>query len=225
MADGITKDDLRDILIEVRREDMGHNNYYNVPPGGEVTKAINNPLVWISGYTVLLGFLGVLIYAIYTSDKDTQNGRIEGNTALIKEVQEGQEKAQEAQDKTNQVIVKMQGNQERIAKQIEKNGQTLDDMKKDAADIKTTRFTDKEGGDLKDDLEDEIEDLREELLKEVSDIQNNERSIENELDALIDSMNLLKGQVQRNKDQLDDRSLFIEDTKDRIKALEMTKGN
>ena len=59
MADGITKDDLRDILIEVRREDMGHNNYYNVPPGGEVTKAINNKALATSRSVHLNSFVSL----------------------------------------------------------------------------------------------------------------------------------------------------------------------
>lgn len=225
MSDSITKDDLKAFFLEMKKEDMGHNNYYNVPPAEPVTKAINNPLVWISGYTVLLGFLGVLIYAIYTSDKDTQNNRIDGNTALIQEVQEGQEKAQESQAKTNQVIIEMQGNQERIAKQIEKNGETLDDIKEEAADVKTTRFTDKEGGILKDDIEDEIKDLREEVFKEITELQANDRSLDNDLDSAKDEITLLKGRVQRAEDSLTDRTGFMDDMKDRVKTLELNKDD
>jgi chromosome segregation ATPase len=224
MANGITKDDLKEVLHEVRREDMGHNNYYNVPPGEPVTKAINNPMVWISGYAVILGFLGVLIYAIYTSDKNTQNGKIDGNTELIKEIQETQKENQSAQDAQNDLIIKMQGNQERIAEQIEKNGETLEDMRENASDIRGSRFTDKDGANLKDELEAYIRDMRDELIKDITNLQADQRALDTKFDHEKEELTLLKSRVQRNEDELDDRSNFIEDMKERVKTLEM-KGH
>jgi len=214
MSNGITKDDLLAIMKEVHKEDMGHNNFYNVPPTGEVTKAINNPLMWISGYTVLLGFLGVLVYSIYSNDRESQAGKIIENTNTIKEISV-------SQDKTNDLIIKMQGNQERIAKQIEKNGDVLDNIREHNADVKTTRFTDKEGDELKDDLREFVRDFREEFLKEITETQGEVRTLDQKLDKDEEDLTLMKSRLQRVEDELDDLSPFMEDIKDRIKTLEM----
>ena len=213
MADNITKDDLKAVFLEMKREDMGHNNYYNVPPGEPVTKAINNPLVWISGYTVLLGFLGVLVFSIYSNDKEAQAGRISSNTEAVKEVQ-----ATQAQ--TNNLIIKMQSNQERIASQIEKNGLTLDEYRRNANIIASSRFTDSDGDSLSKALNDSLDDARTEFLREIGDIKNDIRNLENN----IDELEMIKVDVMDNKNQLSRWGNFYESMGDRVRILENKIG-
>ena len=214
MSESLTKNDIKDLLKEMRAEDMGHNNYYNVPPyapatRGEVTGVINSALFWIGALATVLTFVGILIYAIYSKDSDSKDSRINSNTLAISNIQK-------AATETNNLIIEMQGNQERITKQIDNNARTLDEINRNYNDMRMTRFTDKDGDGLKGEVEERIRGIQGEFIRENTEIKNEIRSIEQSLEEL----RLLKSSVLDNKSELNRRESFMDDIKDRVKTLE-----
>ena len=110
----------------------------------------------------------------------------------------------------------MQGNQERITKQIDNNARTLDEINRNYNDMRMTRFTDKDGDGLKGEVEERIRGIQGEFIRENTEIKNEIRSIEQSLEEL----RLLKSSVLDNKSELNRRESFMDDIKDRVKTLE-----
>lgn len=221
MSEPITKSDLKDLIEAVKAGDHPHNNYYNLPPydqlqrlqSGPVTGVINSALFWIGALATVLTFVGVLLYAIYSNDSDSKDQRINSNTLAISNIQK-------TQSDTNNLIIEMQGNQERITAQIERNADTLSDISKQYNDMRLTRFTDKDGDALGNEVNEKIRNVEAEFIRENTELKNELRNLE----TSIEGLRMMKTVVEDNKSELNRRSNFMEDMRDRVKTLENKQG-
>lgn len=211
--ESFTKDDLKDVLREIKSEAGPHNTYYQNasprPVQGEVTSVINSAIFWVGTLATVLAFVGVLMYMIYAKDSTSKEDRIDSNTNAIEAIQE-------TQNKTNNLIGSMQNTQERIAKQIEKNADKLETIDDHYDSLQGSRFTDKDGEDLGDDLDNGIRAVREEVLREITEIKADLRG----MDKDIDDFRMLTSKVEDNKSELMRRNDFMDDIKARITTLE-----
>lgn len=194
MSESIKKEDLREILRTLKAEEMGHNNYYNVPPyppHKEVSNVINSALFWIGALATVLTFVGILIYSIYSGDSQNKDQRINSNTLAITSIQK-------TQTETNNLVIEMQGNQERITQQIDKNARTLEDINRQYNDMRLSRFSDKDGKALDTELSEKVRAVQSEFIRENIEIKNELRGFERSIEDfrnLKDRINALENKT------------------------------
>lgn len=175
-----------------------------------VTAAANNPMTWLTIAGTILFFCGTILYQLYSKNNDAINKEIRINRQTI-------EKVQNSLSDSQAMVLQMQTNQQIISAQIKENAIKMDSMAANINQINMTRFEEKDGRAIKDDLMDRFKADNNEIVREMTEIKNELRSVEKE----VQDLNYLKQVVQQNASELKTRTNFMEDMSKRMREVEI----
>jgi len=201
----MTNDDLKALAVELQKESLDNLRANQ----GSVSKALENPWTWIGFITVLGGFIAILVYNTYRSDADSLSGRIKSNTQAIAEIQA-------IQRETATLVLKMQGNQETISRQIESNANKLDRIGQNYDGLLNSRFTTDDGDRLYKEVQDFAQRHAENILREFTEMKSDVKTLESK----VDELRFMESRVNQVNDTMKELKTKVDSTENRLRMLE-----
>lgn len=202
---------IREAVIEACMMDnrQPQYNYFQPPQQGQVTTVANNPMTWVAGMGTILAFAGLLLYVIYSSDQSSQNKAISSNYDSIQKMQQLLTNMQE-------IVVRIQGNQETISRIVAKNSDNLDITIKTLNRLELDKFSDEDGAALDGQIKNYVRERVDIISRDIAENRSDIKLLETKLDDLAK----IKTRVDDNTVRLNERELFMKDVKERLIQLE-----